>query len=428
LVVTGREVVMRWSKWCVVAVVSSLALHGCAEGEQQGGYVWCEMALGSYENAVAVSFPDPLIGTYVGEIYRSTDGGMNWTRQQSPAGFGLYADVVFTDVDTGTIVGPDGTILRTTDGGESWVAQESGTEADLFGVSFADANDGIAVGANGTILRTSDGGATWDSQQSGTDVELRGGWLSSASTATAVGLEGTILRTFDGGATWVAQESGTDAQLNAVSFGGESTGVVVAEDGAILRTTNGGVSWADVSWTTVEDSSPLALNDVWFANRSVATIVGDSATILRTTNGGASWVPEINDAVYWTWSSGDPYSTRVDKNIEGVSMPDAEHGFAVGEKYCVLRRTTVDDKYDLCDSYCARLEECYPDEAVGCAIDCLCELRYAYNHSEECERAYADSWKCLLALSCEEIEAFFIDWSNHVCTAAAMNVDAVCGW
>ena len=81
----------------------------------------------------------------------------------------------------------------------------------------------------------------------------------------------------------------------------------------------------------------------------------------------------------------------------------------------------IDDKYDLCDTYCERMEECYPEEAVGCEIDCLCELRYAYNHSQECERAYADGWKCLLALSCEEIEAFFIDWSNHVCTAAMMD-------
>ena len=144
-----------------------------------------------------------------------------------------------------------------------------------------------------------------------------------------MGTQGTILRTDDGGATWVSQESGTEAQLNAVSFASESTGVVVTEDGAILRTTDGGASWAPVY-----EASPISLNDVWFANELVGTVVGDAATILRTTDGGASWVPEINDAVYYSWSSSDPVSRRVNKNIEGVSMPDAEHGFAVGEKYC----------------------------------------------------------------------------------------------
>ena len=406
---------------CVLA----LSVMGCSEtsGTDSGEFVWCEMGLGSYFDATAVSFPDPLIGTFVGPISRSTDGGMSWTLQEAPAGSGQYADVVFTDVNTGTIVGSGGTILRTSDGGENWVAQDSGTLADLFGISFADANQGMAVGANGTIVRTIDGGAAWESQDSGTDAELRGVWVTSANTATAVGVQGTILRTNDGGATWVSQESGTDAQLNAVSFGSESTGVVVAEDGAILRTTDGGVSWAKA-----DDLSPIALNDVWFANESVGTVVGDAGTILRTTDGGASWVPEINDAVYWHWSSANPVSVRVEKNIEGVSMPDAEHGFAVGEKYCVLRRTTVSDKYEICDSYCERTEECYPGQEEGCKIDCLCELRYSYNISEECELAYAEMWMCLLALTCEEIEAFYDDWRNHVCTAAGLRVDMVCGW
>ena len=97
---------------CVLA----LAVMGCSEKPATdgdlGGFVWCEMALGSWDTATAVSFPDPLIGTYVGEIFRSTDGGMSWTRQEAPAGSGLYADVVFTDVNTGTIVGSEGTMQQ----------------------------------------------------------------------------------------------------------------------------------------------------------------------------------------------------------------------------------------------------------------------------------------------------------------------------
>ena len=168
--------------------VCALGVMGCSEtaARDGGGFVWCEMALGSYDTAAAVSFPDPLIGTYVGGIFRSTDGGISWTRQEAPTGSGQYADVVFTDVNTGTIVGSEGTILRTIDGGENWVAQDSGTVADLFGVSFSGANQGMAVGANGTIVRTIDGGAAWESQDSGSDVELRGVWVTSANTPTTV--------------------------------------------------------------------------------------------------------------------------------------------------------------------------------------------------------------------------------------------------
>lgn len=403
-------------------------LCGCTEEQEAGDttIAWCETdypSVFSWGPYAAVSFPEPLIGTVVKDgIHRTTNAGVTWTTQERPNQYSTYTDVVFTDVNTGTIVGAAGTVLRTTDGGETWAAQDSGTPANLHGVSFADANEGVVVGSEGTIVRTTDGGDTWSPQVSGTAAELRGVWVRDTNTATAVGAGGTILQTINGGVSWDSRESGTNAQLNAVSFASGSTGVVVAEDGAILGTTDGGTSW-----TQSHDFGPLALNDVWFATESVATVVGDAGTILRTTDGGASWVPEIDDAAYWHWSSANPVSVRVEKNIEGVSMPDAEHGFAVGEAYCVLQRTTVSDKYEICNSYCQRTDECYPEQAEGCEIDCLCELRYSYNASEECELAYAEMWMCLLALTCEEIEAFYDDWRNHVCTAAALRVDMVCG-
>jgi hypothetical protein len=60
----------------------------------------------------------------------------------------------------GTAVGHLGTILRTTDGGRNWTREESGTNHLLYGVSFTDPSTGNVVGEFGTILRTANQGPT----------------------------------------------------------------------------------------------------------------------------------------------------------------------------------------------------------------------------------------------------------------------------
>ena len=61
----------------------------------------------------------------------------------------------------GWAVGSYGTIITTTDGGVNWTSQESRTGYDLNSVYFTDSNTGWAVGRSGTILHTTNGGATF---------------------------------------------------------------------------------------------------------------------------------------------------------------------------------------------------------------------------------------------------------------------------
>jgi photosystem II stability/assembly factor-like uncharacterized protein len=406
----------------LTAVLAALA--GCAGGDGTGDatYAWCEVYPPAFDSGfAAASFPDPLVGTVVGGIYRTTDGGVSWTSQQGPDGYGSYADVVFTDVNTGTIVGSGGTILRTTDGGKTWVDQASGTSLTLNGVSFIDADNGMVVGVEGLILRTTDGGETWIEQESGTDAPLYGVWLSDAMTTTVVGGFGTILRTTDGGAAWVAQDGGGELWLNAVSFGSATTGVAVSRDGAYLRTTDGGAMW-----TQSDEYRPVPLNDVFFANANVGTIVGASGTILRTTDGGASWAYELSDAAYWHWDTLGSDPVRVGKTFNGVSMADAVNGVAAGGTASVVRRMPVPDNYRVCDPWCVKFEECYPGDAFGCDIDCLCNLRYHYNIRPECEQAVVESQRCFSALTCEQVDAWWDNPDNHPCTAAERKIDVAC--
>ncbi len=411
---------------CGFGALTLTAFAGCASEDALGveTVAWCTIdqpdPAASYG---AASFTDPEVGTVVGGIYRTTDGGLTWTAQQSPLGNARYEDVIFTDADTGTIVGDDGTVLRTTDGGESWVAQQSGTAVSLRGVSFADANNGMIVGVEGTVLRTRDGGAAWTAQQSGVTTALYGVWMRDAETATAVGASGTILHTVDGGDTWEPQASGTDDDLEAVSFASVTTGVAVGVDGLILRTTDGGEAW-----TGLDGYGTEPLHDVWFADENVATIVGGGGTFLRTTDAGATWAREPTDASFLRLETVDSEPVRIFMTFLGVSMPDGENGVAVGFEFgTIVQRATVRDGFGVCDPWCAKDAECYPDTAAGCDVTCLCDLRYHRRISPGCEEALAAAIACLSSLTCEQIEALFEAPDGHPCAAAEERYNQACG-
>ncbi|MDI6766514.1 MAG: FlgD immunoglobulin-like domain containing protein [Bacteroidota bacterium] len=78
---------------------------------------------------------------------------------QNPLPQGNHLEsIYFTDSNTGCGVGYAGTIFKTTDGGTNWTSQSSGTTNNLRSVYFTDSNTGWAVGADGTILKTTTGG------------------------------------------------------------------------------------------------------------------------------------------------------------------------------------------------------------------------------------------------------------------------------
>lgn len=87
---------------------------------------------------------------------------------------------------------------------------------------------------------------------------------------------------------------------------------------------------------------------------------------------------------------------------------------------------TVEDNYGVCQPWCMKMEECYPEESVGCEIDCLCNLRYHFNISPECELAVVEPSRCFMALTCEEIDAYYDDPFNHPCTAAEEQIEVAC--
>jgi photosystem II stability/assembly factor-like uncharacterized protein len=272
------------------------------------GQTYEELPTGFTTRLNDVVFPeDNNVGYIVGElvenrgiILKTTDGGVNWERQESPViGANLNA-VYFINNDIGWAVGQARTIIKTTDGGATWVQQGPvGVNRFYTAVYFADENNGWIVGQNGYFLSTSDGGTTW---QIRTDTGNFGvqNWNANDftfindSTAYAVGTVGNIFKTVNRGVTWqrIRNDSqqipgnsiGSIGTLNAVRFSDENNGIAVGNAGVIIRTTDAGATWERVE-------SGTSLNIFALATSGDSFITGGETTrILLSDTDGASWV------------------------------------------------------------------------------------------------------------------------------------------
>ncbi|MBK8549831.1 MAG: T9SS type A sorting domain-containing protein [Ignavibacteria bacterium] len=177
---------------------------------------------------------------------KTTDGGNNWSLQNTGLGTQQLFAVHFTDPDNGTAVGgtqnDTATIIRTTNGGTSWIMQNPNTTNLLRGVYFTSTDNGFAVGNNGTILRTTNGGNNWSIHQTGIPgLFLRDIYFVDPVTGFICGSGGKVLKTTNGGNSWDSLPSGTNKDLQAVSFLNQNYGSCVGFDGIIIHTDSGGV-------------------------------------------------------------------------------------------------------------------------------------------------------------------------------------------
>jgi photosystem II stability/assembly factor-like uncharacterized protein len=123
----------------------------------------------------------------------------------------LYS-VFFTDLNTGFAAGGGNEqIFKTTDGGNNWTLQSwSSSQAHVRGISFPNANTGYVVSrsgfGNGWILKTTNAGTAWYYQNHPPVAFFESVCFVNPFTGWAVGSYGTILKTTTGGENFVSLE------------------------------------------------------------------------------------------------------------------------------------------------------------------------------------------------------------------------------
>jgi hypothetical protein len=164
--------------------------------------------------------------------------------------------VYFTSTDTGYVTGLSGYIYKTTNGGSNWSQQGNGASGSLNfnSVQFISADTGFIVGENSSFLKTIDGGTNWTSTYGG-GIVLRSVYFLDANTGYAAGDyagTGIIQKTTNGGTNWTVQFSGGTTQYS-LCFPNSTIGYSVGSAGAIRKTT------ITTEITNDDDSTSIAI-------------------------------------------------------------------------------------------------------------------------------------------------------------------------
>lgn len=290
-------------------------------------------------------------GCTAGRVHRTVDGGATWTVDSVRGAARLdFRGIKAFDANTAVVVsaGPaeqgQAKIFRTTDGGKNWTQAWSDTTKGIFldGVAFWDAKNGFTfsdpVDGKYVILTTSDGGASWSRVNpanipdalpgeaafaaSNTQLTVQGtsnGWIASGG-----GAEARVFRTTDRGRTWKVSSTGmpggASAGLFGIAFADAMNGLAVGGDyrnergiaAFAMRTTDGGVTW-----------KPAGIRRPDGTTSGVAFVPGTSPPIFVAT--GQTGVAYTRDFGV-SWQHADTLTAW------GVGFANASTGFVAGPR------------------------------------------------------------------------------------------------
>jgi photosystem II stability/assembly factor-like uncharacterized protein len=218
-------------------------------------------ALRCWDMDRCVAFSDPVDGAF---LIARTANGRDWTelaRDAAPAplpgeaGFAASGTAMTVFGAQHAWIGTGGAaharVYRTRDGGTNWTAHDTplpaGSTAGIFGIAFRDEDNGVAVGGDyerrteqhRNVIRTRDGGRTWTLTGSALPDGVRYGAAYSpvdihgTRPLLAVGPSGVGV-SYDDGDRW--QTLGTGV-YNTLAFSPTGEAWVAGTDGKVARVT-----------------------------------------------------------------------------------------------------------------------------------------------------------------------------------------------
>jgi len=251
-------------------------------------------------------------------IYKTTNGGLNWTSQNSGFTAQRFMAIHIIHPDTVYICGNYGKILRTYNGGQNWTTMYSDTNIQLWAMEFVNSNTGFAAGSFGTILKTTNKGNNWFALPSGIINAFQGMHFINENTGFISGSL-VVLKTTNFGTSWtnlnapfVSGEINTD-----IFFIDEMTGWFSTNSGRIVKTTNGGVNWNIVLQQTA----------VWrlsFTNSLTGYGCRSDGKVVKTINGGNNWYIQ---------------NTPLSENLYDIHFPAEGTGFIASWSGKILKTT-----------------------------------------------------------------------------------------
>lgn len=254
------------------------------------------------------------------EYAKSSNGGNNWTSASftltGGAGSLALSCITAVDINTAWVVAHPtssaaGGIWKTTNGGSTWTKQQSSAFSNTSSsfaniIHFWDANNGVCqgdpVGGYYEIYTTNNGGTTWTRVPSANiPAPADAGEYGYVNNYAVIGDTiwfgtnyGRIFRSSDRGLNWVAFQSplndfGGQSENGSYTFSSTTKGLLSSNAGQLWSTNDGGENWTQVAF-----SGPFYLSDLAYVPGTSNVISTGSAQ----NNSGSSY--STNDGLTWT--------------------------------------------------------------------------------------------------------------------------------
>ena len=280
-----------------------------------------------------------------GIVYKTTDGGTNWTKAWEGNSLARWMEATPSATDPQQLILATGIfdreafntsgegILISTDGGQTWNNSNQGLSSLFVGgmhvdpsnsqiVLSATGNNAELLGGNtGGIYKSTDGGATWSAKVSGNDELNVGGKFTAVQFSKSdpnivyAANESVILRSDDKGDTWTQQTpSGAIWGSPGVVAGVPIEMTIDADNpdilfinnygGGVFKSIDAGVSWVSLSkgYTGAQMHSVSVSqqdhNVVGSIGRSGPFISIDRGELWRGVQFGVATFPEWYDIVF----------------------------------------------------------------------------------------------------------------------------------
>jgi len=284
------------------------------------GYTWNTISLSgmmSQRHYNSVFFTDALTGFAAGgiqsndsvsTIIKTTDGGETWTISKDNPGYWFNA-IHFPSALVGYAAGDHGILYKTVDGGINWTQKiipgAAGTR-NFNKVFFTTNTSGFIAGGNlandsiQTILKTTDGGETWTVIRDNLDPMLNDIYFISPMEGYAVGYSGTVLHSIDTGNTWqpvAIPDYNPFYNFNSVRFLNPYYGYIVGDAGIIYRYFGG---WGQGPVVITKPASNISLSSVQLnatvnANNYTTTVAFEYGTTTAYGNSVLGNPSQVND-------------------------------------------------------------------------------------------------------------------------------------
>ncbi|MEC3906971.1 YCF48-related protein [Tamlana sp. 2201CG12-4] len=241
---------------------------------------------------------------YYASVYKTTDGGKNWTEQLNETDLGgnyYFRNIEFLNENIGFLGTLNNTFFKTIDGGNNWteITNISPNPPAICGIETVGTSTVYACGAYFTpaqIIKSTDSGNTWQSidmsAYANALVEILFltedlGFASGRSNNGA-----TILKTTDGGVSWTeiynSNSSGEyvwkmqvlDSNPNIIFGAIES---VSPNPGKLVKSIDGGTTW------TSYNAPETSIQAVGFITENHGWMGGHTTGFHETLDGGQTW-------------------------------------------------------------------------------------------------------------------------------------------